>query len=186
MAEVIERVEYDSGGYAWREVQGPWQIEPDLVRWMYLGIECLVMRNSLGAWCGYVAVPADHPWYGVNYNRLYDQTRVHGGLTYSDTCDEMRPCSKCLPDAQFGLRGAYVDHAIRALIHEPATWWIGFDCGHYADLVPATLLSRRSVFGEHDTYRDLGYVLDETELLVRQLLDGEPVAEDEEEDEDEG
>ena len=40
---------------------GPWQHEPDLVRWTdaATGLQCLTRRNHAGAWCGYVAIPSN-------------------------------------------------------------------------------------------------------------------------------
>src|SRR5690606_3996986 len=32
------------------------------------GLDCLMVRNSGGAWCGYVGVSEGHPLYGVEYS----------------------------------------------------------------------------------------------------------------------
>jgi hypothetical protein len=96
---------------------GPWNDEPDRVEFEYAGMPCLVVRNSQGAWCGYVAVPRDHPWHCVNYDNVKpaegDYVEVHGGLTYS----------------AFGP-GVSQQPGV-----EPNdVWWIGFDCNHSGDL----------------------------------------------------
>lgn len=54
---------------------------------------------------GYIGVPPEHPWFGIDYNDI--QCDVHGGLTYSA---DHKPKEK--PDGY---------------------WWIGFDTGHYSD-----------------------------------------------------
>ena len=50
--------------------QGPWLQEPDRVEWVdgYTGFTCMVLRNLVGALCGYVGVRPGHPWHGVQYN----------------------------------------------------------------------------------------------------------------------
>src|SRR4051812_43956542 len=83
---------------------GPWIDEPDKAQWIddATGLDCLIVRNRTGALCGYVGVPPEHPWHGVSYSgctescgeRSYcdhspdGRTRVHGGLTYADACQE--------------------------------------------------------------------------------------------------
>ena len=65
---------------------GPWDKEPDTDQWVDAdtGYKCHARRGPMGAWCGYVELPADHPDAGVNYNDM--EVQVHGGLTYSDGC----------------------------------------------------------------------------------------------------
>jgi len=57
---------------------------------------------------GYIGVPKDHPWWGMDYNDV--PCEVHGGLTYG---------KKEHPSA---LKGVPTD-----------LWWFGFDCAHYQD-----------------------------------------------------
>lgn len=38
------------------------------VGFQHAGFNCLCTRGPLGVWCGYVAVPPDHPFYGLSYN----------------------------------------------------------------------------------------------------------------------
>lgn len=72
----------------------------------------------MGTLCGYVAVPPSHPWHGVPYDNI--DVSTHGGLTYSDSCDDDGP-----------------------ICHVPSpgesdeVWWVGFDCGHCYDVMPA-------------------------------------------------
>jgi hypothetical protein len=67
---------------------GPWDAEPDRVFWRdpATGFPCLALRNRMGAWCGYVAVPPGHSAYGKDYDEV--PVEVHGGLTYADFCQE--------------------------------------------------------------------------------------------------
>lgn len=49
---------------------GPWQSEPDKRQWQdeTTGLPCLIVRGPVGALCGYVGVPPDHPAYGLAYD----------------------------------------------------------------------------------------------------------------------
>lgn len=64
---------------------GPWTNEPDEETWIdeATGFPCHARRNPYsGAWCGYVSIRSDHPFFGVDYNEV--EAPVHGGLTYSE------------------------------------------------------------------------------------------------------
>lgn len=108
--------------------RGEWDQEPDKAQWKdpATGLHCLIVRNSMGALCGYVGVPASHPLHGVGYDEVSIDARVHGGLTYSDRCD---PRGEEDP-------GSHICH-----VPEPGdpddVWWFGFDCSHYGDYMPA-------------------------------------------------
>lgn len=51
---------------------GPWQDEPDKRQWQdeATGLPCLIVRGPVGALCGYVGVPPDHPAYGLSYDGM--------------------------------------------------------------------------------------------------------------------
>lgn len=126
---------------------GPWETEPDRVDFSHCGLQCMVHRNGAGAWCGYVAVPRSHPAFGHPYDDF--SVRVHGGLTYSDKCQ------------------GHICHL------GPRKWWIGFDCAHAFDLMPAMVAFREDnhyiAWERHEIYRDLDYVMKETRELASQL-----------------
>ena len=124
--------------------RGPWDDEPDRVEFEHAGLPCLLKRNRGGVWCGYAAVPPDHPWHGTHYDEV--PVDVHGGLTYADAC-----------------RGS--------ICHVPQpgepdnVWWFGFDSGHVGDVIPAL----PQVTEWTDDYRDMAYVRAETTRLAEQL-----------------
>jgi hypothetical protein len=156
---------------------GPWQQEPDKVQWQdeATGLPCLIVRNSMGALCGYVGVAEGHPWFAMEYRRgkvlgcgdtcendwHYQCTpaanvRVHGGITFSDFCQPH-------------------DDEASGICHLPApgepdrVYWFGFDCGHCNDLIPAW--SGRDIgrmFGP-SMYRDIDYVKDQVKHLAVQI-----------------
>src|SRR5215831_16238351 len=70
---------------------GPWDQEPDKCQWIdeATGLDCMALRNRMGAWCGYVGIPPEHPLHGLDYDDVGTwDFEVHGGLTFADRCDE--------------------------------------------------------------------------------------------------
>jgi len=150
---------------------GPWTAEPDKIQWVdpATGLDCLIVRNPLGALCGYAGVPAEHPWHGKAYDEqviespdpdgwggsIGDIVTVHGGLTYSEGCQEG-------DDESVGV------------CHVPApgrpddVHWFGFDCAHWRDLTPRSLSMGTPSYGE-EVYRDVAYVRGQVASLAGQL-----------------
>jgi len=90
----------------------PWEDEPDHAEWVqYIsGYKCRISRNEVtGTLCGYVGIPKEHRFWGVNYDghrELEDiADNVHGGLTYSQQGDD-------------------------------GWWYFGFDTAHADDFAP--------------------------------------------------
>ena len=52
-----------------------------LARGEHAGFAWVVARNDYAARCGYVLIPAGHPWFGKDYDTI--GCDVHGGLTWS-------------------------------------------------------------------------------------------------------
>ena len=137
---------------------GPWDDEPDKMQWTdeATGLPCLIKRNSIGALCGYVGVTRDHPLYETCYTDAETQAAidVHGGLTYSDKCqDGPDPSTIChLPEPG-----------------EPDdVWWFGFDCGHGWDYWPGMPDVFRNMSPAY--YRDVAYVQGQITELAKQLV----------------
>lgn len=145
---------------------GPWKDEPDRKEWRHAGLPCLILRNALGALCGYAAVPPGHPLYG----KAGDDLDVHGGVTFTGHC-EGKICHEAKPG-------------------EPdEVYWFGFDCAHFMDLVPGLLpevlfkripeaIRMTRPVPSIDVYRSMAYVTSEVERLAEQLAalagDGRP------------
>jgi hypothetical protein len=143
---------------------GPWTDEPDKKQWQDIttGLPCRAVRNHFGAWCGYVGVAPNHPYYGLRYREVDDLVDVHGGLTFSDFCE---------PDAS----------AESGICHVPGPreeahiYWFGFDLAHFQDLTPRDVQLERDrpvllADGvEWRTYKPLSYVEQECQRLARAL-----------------
>lgn len=86
---------------------------PDPQKWISpSGYQCMVARNTGGAWCGYVAIPSAHPLF-VSRHLVKVPTflAAHGGVTYHTTRDDYR-----------------------VLV-------VGFDCRHSGDQAPGEIPS---------------------------------------------
>lgn len=111
------------------------------------GYEFAVTHNQIGFRCGYIRVPAGHPWHGKDYDSV--EAYAHGGLTFSQ------------PDYHCGKGGA--DNG----------WWFGFDCAHYMDAQDPSLPTEYAMpsFRSQGTVRTTEYVRDECIELCRQAHD---------------
>lgn len=136
---------------------GPWQTEPDKKQWLdrETGLPCLIVRNRLGALCGYVGVPKSHPWFGLGYDEL-EGVDVHGGLTFAG------PCSKG------GKECESVCHSVEPG-EDDEVWWLGFDAAHGGDICPGLPFP---AFG-WAAYRDFDYVTAEVQKLAGQIHDAQ-------------
>lgn len=108
-------------------------------------------RSERDMWIGLIRMEQRRPmpeWKCKCHSveRLLD---VHGGLTYSNSCNEAGP----------------ICHTPAA--GEPAAvWWFGFDCAHLGDVVP---VCDGFVPDIHETYKNLAYVKGEVKELATQL-----------------
>lgn len=124
---------------------GEWDREPDELRFTdeETGYECLIMRGIAGQLNGYVVIPKDHPYYGIdllNNEELNDELEVHGGVTYSNFREN--------------------------------EFLIGFDTGHCFDFMPYTELYRYifSIDDSDDRYKNMEYIKNECKKLAHQLF----------------
>ncbi len=124
----------------WRcTTPGPWDKEPDLLKFDIYEYQCLIIRsNTTGALNGYIGVPQTHPWHNQSSEDLNLVLDIHGGITHIST--EVYKIS-----VPYGGR------------------WVGFDCSHSFDFMPAI-----SVPTQHDSYRDIWFVMHECISLAGQ------------------
>jgi hypothetical protein len=135
----------------------PWEDEPDHAEWIQepSGYKCRIKRNgTTGTLCGYVGIPKEHRFWGVNYDgdrELEDiADNVHGGLTYSEQGDD-------------------------------GWWYFGFDTAHIEDFAPKmvealidlkgdlSLKSRLFNYWDCANYKTWEYVEDQIYWLGKRL-----------------
>lgn len=158
MPETIEH-KIDRTGWA----PGPWDSEPDRIEWRSEGIPCLIVRNRMGALCGYAGVSPRHPWNRKGYNECVKGCaevpakplesimgqpvpeiiqKVHMAKKYF-VCDEDYKLGHT-PESIIEIHGGltYSDACQGAICHVPLpgepdpVWWFGFDCAHSGDVSP--------------------------------------------------
>src|SRR3990167_7132333 len=132
---------------------GAWDNEPDFRYWQYRGLECYMVRNHLGAWCGYVVVPRFHPLRRLGYDQANVSVDTHGGLTFSDY-EKREGIVDLLPSVK------------------SKRWVLGFDCLHAFDEAPGMLAVeiRHKILMPHiGTYRTTAYAQAETQNLADQI-----------------
>lgn len=146
---------------------GPWDDEPDKAQWIdeKTGLDCLIVRAKMGNLCGYVGVPDTHPLHGQPVgSQALGGLVSHGEITFAAPCMEMDDPASA-----------------PAVCHVPEpgrpdnVWWLGFDCMHADDLVPAVwcLLDDSLYLAERSSveYRNFAYVRVVVGLLALQLAD---------------
>lgn len=133
-----------------------WESEPDYLTGNICGLDCAIIRNTeMGNLCGYVAVPKNHPLFGVKYSAnhpLLEAISVHGGLTFSENYLPTNEGEPVVTEDQ---------------------WWFGFDCAHADDITPLLNEHFKRILGKPmpGTYKDIDYVKKEVEFLAVQLAE---------------
>lgn len=168
--------------------RGPWDSEPDKKQWQdeATGLPCLIVRNRMGALCGYVGVPESHPLFKVDDSTvttvdpeavLRAATEYRKGVIedlYGDELAARSMSPSSIFDVHGGLTFAGLCHEgaeeCQGICHKPSpgepehVWWFGFDCAHSGDEMPAH--PREWSDG---MYRDFDYVTENCQSLARQL-----------------
>jgi len=138
-----------------------YKVEKEWITKSGLKAVVLLVHPSMPHRCGYVGIPKEHKFYGIDYSNIESDIYVHGGLTYSNN-DEAYPIKSDL-------------------------WWLGFDAAHAGDtndweagkiLIETKkeqeqVDSIKSVIGRYPTPGDiiktLDYMVKECEDLANQL-----------------
>ena len=122
--------------------EGEWQAEPDKAQWLSRRLACLITRRANGTLCGFVGVPAHHPYYQQSHENL--ALHAYGAVNFSG--------AQVVEDAHTSLE---------------KIWWFGFSCDHACDYQPAVHAATQSL--DEGSYRNIQYVMGEVETLVIQL-----------------
>jgi hypothetical protein len=158
---------------------GPWQDEPDRLEWKdeRTGLACKILRNTtLGNLCGYVGLPATHPYFGWNYG---DDIKLAPGDLEDSTINDVGIFEAFIYAMRGGTKRGTIPLGMTLKAHGGITWtgtmhnddaglwWIGFDTGHCDDLSPG--LKVMGIHLQHQIYRDIDYVKKEVTSLAFQL-----------------
>ena len=170
----------------------PWEDEPDHGVWLAHGsnFPCAFTRNGVGALCGYVGVPDDHPWHGKQYHDYVpsgDSLERNASLSevgvitlFMDAIDKNRPAgysSIALVTRSHGGLTYSGPTCPGKRDDARSTWWFGFDCAHAGDLVPGMDDLFTRITGDVSVYRTAEFVRLTCEQLAEDLASVYPNAE---------
>ena len=135
---------------------GKWSSEPDLCRWNYKELPCLVVRDmSIGTWKGFVGLSPTHPFFGL---KLEEVLNIHSAIEIFLSVYGGISSSGALPPRYQEDAGDF--------------WWLGLDTSYGGDLLPfldkephlVGLISNR-------TYKDFNFIRKETNKLAKLILE---------------
>lgn len=139
-------------------------------RFEHAGFTCMVVKTSMGYYCGYVGLPASHPWHGKEYSDMVAVPReVIERPISSETTGAINMVCAGLRNTEETIAAGLLEMVMAVDVHGGLTfsragkdnglWWLGFDCGHCDD---------------DPSVQDEAYTEKETRALADQLrrLDG--------------
>lgn len=133
-------------------------------QWTAHGLDCAVLRVSMGHRCGYVNVPTEHPWHGLGYSdeapqgpadyteRTTDDAGMGGMIAMLGGEEGVDRWARRV-EAHVAVHGG-LTFAADGCGDLPKGWWFGFDCAHSGD-VPSHWTEQR--------------VAEETERMAEQI-----------------
>lgn len=153
------------------------------------GYRAVVIMGDRGTRCGYVAVPAGHPLFGVDYS---GQTP---NLVTPDADEEVGKrglipllCAQGQmdrPDIVFDVHGSltYSGGGPKYPVEAENVWWFGYDCAHHNDAASPEHVEAMKLkypdkpfmwcdgsgFSNESVHRTLDYCVAECESLAEQL-----------------
>ena len=155
---------------------GPWDNEPDKIKWQddETGYQCFMLRNQFGAWCGYVSIPEEHPFYGMESNR---KVQIDKEKLMTRKVGNSPPLISIMLQDKEEFEKGIVTLDLSVEVHggitftgehfdEPGAWWIGFDCSHCDDRCPGMNID---FIDDMQIYRNREYVENEIRNLAEQL-----------------
>ena len=157
----------------------PWKDEPDALDFIddATSYPIALRRGPVGAWCGYIGVPKDHPWHGKGYSEAVKAPRALTDRAVN--VDELGAINivcagvNAVPEENIwpidvlvrchgGLtyaKDAWWEGETRA------SWWFGFDCSHAGDIAPKHIR-----YGIRDgVYRDVDFARAAASLAASDL-----------------
>jgi len=160
----------------------PWLSEPNEIDFIDedSGYPCVMRRNPMGAWCGYVGLTVKHPWFGMKYGdkvkppgtleRAVNQDEIgvfnifiamFGGESVDEKGMDLALCVRCHGGITFSDQ-AYWNQ------EDTTFWWLGFDCAHCDDYQPK-LFNICPELPKFGVYRDEAYVRKVLKMMCADL-----------------
>lgn len=129
--------------------EGVWQLEPDQSHFtLENGSPGIIKRDDInGALMGYMPIGREHPFHGKSFDKI--PVDVHGGLSFSK--------NELIYDDQLAWFAS-----------SKGWWWIGFDCAHAFDIMPAVGNMGMKPY-PNATYKPYHYVRWELNRLAMQI-----------------
>lgn len=149
-----------------------WQPDPPEAAWEAFGFRCEVRSNRIGYNCGYVGLPAGHPWFGKSYDACLLGDDCPTVAERAADPDGYHSCYNHSPDARVEVHGGLT---FAQAGERDGLWWFGFDCAHSGDAPdPEYAREQERKYGLQMHHRDEHYwtvdeVRAETERLAEQL-----------------
>lgn len=132
---------------------GEWHKEPDLVRWINLGVNCLAIRDmSLGIWRGFVGVNQQHLFYKKSIENILATEK---GMDFFFATGG-RFCSVGRLPAKYR---EYVSNL----------WWVGITTNHADDYMPLIKLENPDMF-VNQTYKNFSFIRSETNKMSKLII----------------
>ena len=141
----------------------------------YRGYKWVVLSNTMGYRCGYVAIPRGHPWFERDYDDLPMQ--CHGGLTFGYKPAKPAETFTDLPGPKKELTLPAREERVTT---DGDDYWVGFDCAHafdaadpalyFLDRVDPVVQKAFEAINKHGTIRTTEYVESECHSMIDQLI----------------
>lgn len=124
----------------------------------YKDYEYIIVLNTRGFRCGYIALPVNHP-----YTSTPKRMDVMGHLDYEYYALEI--------DVHGGLTFMSAAHGLKDILKTPCSdIWIGFDCGHYLDKLDSKMFIK--YFGEEEYKKNVSFfsAMNHADIGINQTL----------------
>lgn len=136
-----------------------WELEPNIRYGKYRNYKWMILRHQhMGHLCGYVAFRPNSPYYEVGYDTIPCRLiECHGGPTFAGRFEFKTLSKRMTDDEKVAFRKFF----------NGKDWWLGFDCGHYEDLIPFMDLG----ICKTSRYRNMEYCEKEIQSMIGQVCE---------------
>lgn len=164
-----------------QELQSLIEKEGNFEEFEHNGLKCVIQRNRMDCWCGYVGIDPTHALYGYEYSDTINiPSEIKERNINLDKMDVIQFFLHCIKIEKGESNKEEIPVSILIQVHGGVTfsrgqladgrtwngigicekmysteidniWWFGFDCGHAGDLCPGFFLNEQLNFALGDT-----------------------------------